>query len=221
MHEDFALADADLSRAETLDPNLPNVWLTRSRLRMTQKQFAEAEQEADRVLAKVPESGPAWILKARALAEEKRLSESANAWQKALAAAKAPDVELYFECGNALAAAGEDRIEAALRVFDDGLARLGNVPTLALAAIELETRRGKYDAALSRIERAIPKSGRIETWIERRADILAKAGRKDEAKRDYERALAALAAAPERARATEAAKKLEERLRQKLADAQK
>jgi predicted negative regulator of RcsB-dependent stress response len=155
------------------------------------------------------------------LAEQERFADAAEAWRKALATAKSPDVELYFECGNALAAAGDDRIEDALRVFDDGLAKLGNVPTLALAAIELETRRGKYDAALERLDRAIPKTGRVETWIERRGDILARAGKGDEAKREYERALVAFAEAPERTRTTLAGKKLEERLREKLAHAPK
>jgi tetratricopeptide (TPR) repeat protein len=217
MHEDFALAEADLARAEELDPALASVWLTRGRLRMAQKQFAAAEREADRVLAKAPESGPALVLKAQALREQKHFPESAESWHKALVASKAPDVELFYECASAFAAAGDDRCDEALAVLDEGIKKLGNIPTLALMAIEIEVRRGSHDAALARLDQAMPKQGRVETWIERRADILARAGKPNEARQEYERALNALAVAPERLRMTPAAKKLEERLRSKVA----
>ena len=112
--------------------------------------------------------------------------------------------------------AGPDSIGTGAADTDDGLAKLGKVPMLGLYAIQLEVERKRYDAALVRLDDMIPQTGRKETWLELRGDILASAGRKEEAQKAYAKALEELRALPARVRSTKASIGLEDRLKKKV-----
>jgi tetratricopeptide (TPR) repeat protein len=216
VHEDWARALADFDRAEQLDAKLVTVVLGRSRLHLAKQEYKSAMAEADRFLKEYPRHPLALAVRARALAGEKRFEEAADTWLLVIQAAPSPDVEQYYERAHALGAAGPSHIDAALRAIDEGLAKLGNVPALGLYGVELEVQRKHYDAALERIDKLEPKRGRKETWREKRGDILDSAGRKDEARVEYARALAELEALPARSRSTKASTSLEARLRGRL-----
>jgi tetratricopeptide (TPR) repeat protein len=215
VDEAWALAEADLDRAEKLNPQLATVFLARARLHLARGQHKDAQAAAEKFLGAYPKHPPALTARAQALAGQKRFVEAAEAWQEVIAAAPAPDVEHYYQRAQALIAAGAAHAEAALQTLDEGLAKLGNVPTLGLCAVELEVSRARYDAALERIDRLMPTTGRTETWRELRGDILAKAGKAEEARAEYAKALESMAALPPRTRSTKAGIALEERLRSK------
>jgi predicted negative regulator of RcsB-dependent stress response len=102
--------------------------------------------------------------------------------------------------------------------LDDGLARLGTgVVTLVLAAVDLEIKAGRVDQALARLDRAASAAARQESWVLRRGDVLAQAGRSTAAKQAYEHVLELIAALPPRQRRTRATTDMEERARQALA----
>ena len=61
------------------------------------------------------------------------------------------------------------------------------------------------------------QSARKETWLARRADILARAGRTDQARSAYAAALTAIEALPAATRRTKAVAELEGRVRRALA----
>jgi tetratricopeptide (TPR) repeat protein len=95
--------------------------------------------------------------------------------------------------------------EPALAVLDEGVAQIGSIATIELAAIEIETGLGRTDAALARIERVVATAQRREPWDARAGAILEAAGRTAEARRAFEasrRAIEALPAPRRRAPAT-------------------
>jgi tetratricopeptide (TPR) repeat protein len=215
VHEDWAKAMADFDRAEKLDSKLVAVALGRSRLHLVKQEYRSAVSEADRFLREHPHHPQALAVRARALAGDKQFEKAAEAWRLVIQSAPSPDVEPYYECSVALAAAGPSHTDAALRTIDDGLAKLGNVPALGLYGVELEVQRKRYDAALERLDRLEPKRGRKETWREKRGDILAGSGRKEEARMEYAKALKELEALPARNRETKASAAMATRLREK------
>ena len=68
----------------------------------------------------------------------------------------------------ALAAAGPEHLDAAVRGLDEGNAALRHPVTLELLAIDYEVRMERYDAALLRIESI---ASRTRTWKSVRAGV--------------------------------------------------
>jgi tetratricopeptide (TPR) repeat protein len=217
LHEEWKEAEADFDKAEKLDPKLVAVSLARSRVSLARKRFKEAQTDVERFLSAYPNHSIALIVRARALSGRKQFAESAKAWAMVIEQADHPDVEHFYERARVLVAAGPEQADAAIKTLDEGLAQLGNVPTLGLYAVQLEVVRKHYDAALERLDNMMPKTGRRETWLELRGDILASAGRKEEAEKNYAKALEELRALPARVRSTKASTGLEERLKKKAA----
>jgi predicted Zn-dependent protease len=69
------------------------------------------------------------------------------------------------------------------------MARLGPLPSLALPAVDLDVRLGRWDSALIRLDALLRQAPSNPSWIARRAEILARAGRTDEARAERARAL--------------------------------
>jgi hypothetical protein len=67
--------------------------------------------------------------------------------------------------------------------------KIGPVPSLELAALDLEVSLGRHEDALRRIDRLIATSPRNETWVARRGELLAGAGHDEEARQAYAAAL--------------------------------
>jgi tetratricopeptide (TPR) repeat protein len=218
MHEEWAQAEADFDKAEKLDAKLINVSLARSRVLLARKRFKDAQAEVERYLSAQPKHSAALIIRAQAQAGQKQFAKAAETWAQVIETADRSDVEPYYERARALVAVGSDQTDAALKTLDEGLAKLGKVPALGLYAIQLEVARKRYDAALNRLDDMIPKTGRKETWLELRGDILASAGRKDESQKTYAKALEELQALPTRVRSTKASIGLEERLKKKVGE---
>jgi predicted negative regulator of RcsB-dependent stress response len=126
-----------------------------------------------------------------------------------------PDPDYYLERAQAQAAAGPVSVDASLRGLDEGLALLGPVVSLQLAAIDLAVNAKRYDAALARLDRILEHAPRKEEWLARRGDILRAAGRRDEAHLAYQAALSAIVMLPAE-RQTAATTRLAVRLRSEI-----
>ena len=216
LHEDWARAAADFDRAEKLDPKHSAVWLGRARLFLARNEFKDAEKSVERFLQLHPRHSGALEVRAHALFGQKRFTDAAESWRQVMETAPSPDVEHYFRRAQALNAAGSRHTDEALKTLDEGLSKLGSVPTLGLYAVQLEVARKRYDAALERLDRLMPKSGRKETWREMRGDILASAGRESDAQEDYTKALEEVTALAPRLRSVKATSDLEKRLQSKV-----
>jgi Flp pilus assembly protein TadD len=103
----------------------------------------------------------------------------------------------------------------ALRALDQGMARLGPIASLQLAAIDMETSNQNWAGALERLDQLLKQAPKSEVWIVRRGEILEHLGRRDEARAEREKALQLITARPA-ARRNQTLTELEHRLRAEL-----
>jgi predicted Zn-dependent protease len=219
IHQEWAAAEADYMKARELAPGLARVDLMLGNLKLDAGRPAEARGLLDRFLAREPDHVMGRIARGRALAQLGEPLAAARDFTHALEHLSADDAqpEYYLERARALVAAGPAHTEAAVAGLDEGLARLGQPVSLQLYAIDLELARGRTDAALERLERIAAAAPRPESWQLKRAEILERAGRLDEARLALRATLDALATLPEARRESSAARKLREQAQSALA----
>jgi predicted Zn-dependent protease len=212
---EYQQALADLDRAASLDPAMATVDLVRARLFLDAGKPQAAVDAASRFLARQPGHVAALITRGRARAKLGRAGAAALDFTHALDAQPLPD--LYIERARVILASGNRALDEALRSLDEGIGRLGPIVTLELEAIDLELRMTRYDAALARLDRVSIQAARKESWLARRGEILASAGRVDEARSAYRAALASALSLPPWIQHTQASLALIDRLHAGLA----
>jgi tetratricopeptide (TPR) repeat protein len=180
IYREFDEADEDYAQALALEPEHPEaVWL-RARSKLEGGKAGVAISQLNAYLERFPEHASARLTRARALFAIGNSAQSAADYAIALAALPETPPELYIEQRDAQQSAGISW-EIQLASIERGLRRLGPVPSLEDAALELELRAKRWDAALSRLERQASGAARQERWLYRRGLVLAQAGRADEA----------------------------------------
>jgi tetratricopeptide (TPR) repeat protein len=179
------------------------------------RKLQQAKLVLDRFLRRQPDHVEGFVTRARVLAKMGARVQAAQDFTQALTLAPAPEPELYLERAQVLAE-DERHIQDALRGLDEGIHRLGPVVTLQLLAIDLESRRKNYDAALARLDLIAAQSERKEMWLVRRAEILRNAGRIEEARATFKAALLAIESLPPDRRQNRAVSALELRARSGL-----
>lgn len=199
--EDRHLAEAieDFRRALKLDPGLRAIHYFQGDALLKSGDAAGAEREARIFLSALSPEDHGGLLRGhrllgQSLMEQGRPLDAAGAFRSALAQAQEPDPAHYLECAAAYRAAGQG--ETALRVLDDGIGRMGVLPSLQEKAIEIEMESGRADGALGRLDRLIAGGKGAESWLYRKGEILLAAGRRPEARQAFESAAAALQALP-------------------------
>jgi tetratricopeptide (TPR) repeat protein len=202
QHRDWGAAAADLDAVRRLDPDAVDVELAGSRLAADRGLLAESEAALSRYLALRPESEVALAMRADLRDRMGLNPEAAADYAAAIRIANEPSVEYVVGLAQALARAGDDN--AALAAVDAGQARLGPLVVLEQWAVENLVRTRRWDEALARQERLLARSPRKETGLTRRAEILALAGRRDDAHAAFEAAGAQWELLPERIRVTRA-----------------
>ncbi len=219
-HGDEAAALADYDRAAALDSGLAAVDLARGKMFFEMRRFSEAKIALDRFLSTEPDHAEALVTRARVLVQSDQLRGAVEDYTEAIAlqaqlGASIP--EHYLERARAQAAQGTENLFEALQGLDEGIARLGPLASLELYAIELELNLERYDRALARLQSLAQKSSRQESWLARRGEILEQAGREEEARLAYGKALKAIETLSPRHRKTRATVKLEAQVRAALA----
>jgi tetratricopeptide (TPR) repeat protein len=214
MHQDWAAARRDLERSASLDPDLSAADLALGRLANQTGDARRALAALDRFLARRPDHGEALLERARARV---RLDDRAGALEdftRAIARLDPPRPEHYIERSELHRA--EKRLDEAIRGLEEGMAKVGRVLPLQLAALDLEVEAGRTDAALARVDEIARGSERKDLWLARRGDILRGAGRGATAIEAYRSALAAIDALPAARRKTKFTQDLETRVRAEL-----
>ena len=195
VHRNWRRAAADYDRAERLQPSLIIVDLARGRMFFESGRFSRAKFVLDRFLRQRPADVEGLTTRARVLAKLAARTEAVDDFTQAIALMQPPEPELYLERAEVLAG-DTSTIPEALRGLDEGIKRLGPLVTLQLAAIDIELRGKNYDAALTRLDLIAAQSERKETWLVRRGEILAAAGRNEEARNAFNAALVAIDSLP-------------------------
>jgi tetratricopeptide (TPR) repeat protein len=214
LHDDGAAALADYERAAVLAPGDDTIDFLRGRVLQEAGSAKAAKVALDRYLARHPEHVEALIVRARALVALADFAGASADYSRAIERLAKPDPDYYLERARADVAARN--AAGALAGLDAGIAKLGPVPALLGLAIDIELQQGHYDAALAQLDRSAQSSSRKESWLARRGEILAQAGRRDEARAAYAAALASIEALPSDMRRTTAMADLESRVRGKL-----
>lgn len=210
-HREFDKALEDYRKAAELDPTLDIIHFCRGKA-LAESGKSEAARDAfDLFITRVPSHGSAHLARARVLMQLKLPEAAAQDYERAISLSPEPGPEPFLELSQARQMAGDT--DGAIRALDAGKTKLGAIPTLESAAITIETDAKRYDAALARIDRLTEAAPRKEAWQVLRGEILAKAGKNDEARKAYQASLISIEALPARIRASKATRQLERKAR--------
>jgi len=213
VHGDWETALNDYAQVTRLDPNFWAIDFFRGRMMLEADRPKPARECLNRFLARQPDYSEALIARARVLVKLRKPTAAARDFTRALGHLREAKPEYYLERADAVISRSGRRVETALRGLDEGMKRLGPLPTLQLRAIDLELSRKHYPEALARLEQLIAQSPRKETWLARKGEVLQQAGREKEAREAYIAALKAAESLPPAHRHTRAMVALENRLR--------
>jgi predicted Zn-dependent protease len=191
-HGEWAAAEEDYARASQLQPGLEVVKLGLAQIRFAQGREPEALRLLDDFLRQRPDHPAARAARADIL--EKR-----GDWRKAdadLAAAVAASPEPHYATMRAALLERHGDPDAAARSLDKACRAHGRVPLLEAQALDIEERAGRTAAALRRLDGFIAREPRADLWLARKARLLAKAGRAEEARGAWREAAAAFSKLP-------------------------
>ena len=214
-HEDPAQALADLEKAENLAPGkLPTFWLKGQALELSGR-HPEARSAFDAHIQRFPDDGRGYVSRARILLKLGAPENALTDFRKSLE--KSPDAEpdLVQEAAVALDANGHH--DEAIQVLESGMKRLGQIPSLAIKALEIEMKAGRYDSALARVETIQKSAPRQEPWMAKRAEMLEHAGRLEESMAAWQLLIDHLAKLPNLERGSNSMSLLGEQARQAMA----
>lgn len=215
-HGQYDLAIADCEAAEGLRAPPPTLAWVRARCLFLRGDLQESLEELDHFLREVPGHRDGYALRARVLEKLAEPAMAAKAWADAIRAANPPKPNYFLQRARVLAQLPDGEV-AALRCLEEGMESLGRLPVFLQAAVNIEVKLHRYEAAMARLDILAEMTGRPEPWIIRRAEILLEAGRFDEAEADFRRALEHLKRRPVHALAAPAAKELNHRVVRGLA----
>jgi len=218
LHRDWEAAWNDYATAWRLDSTLTVIHYVRGLLMADSGRHEEALDHLDRFLQHEPKHPDAHIARARTLVRLQRLLEAVQDYTRAIGLLETPAPEIFMERARALVAVGgTGHLRQALEGLNEGIERLGPVVTLNLYAVELETRLGRFDDALARLDRLAARAPRKARWLWRRGNVLVQAGRSAEARQAYTLALEEIEGLT---RKTRALQRLETQLRNALQEIQ-
>ena len=157
-----------------------------------------AKLRFDAVLGRSPERADARLGRARAWMKLDHPEEAVVDYAVALDRMSEPRPAYALEQRDALLALG--RRDEAVTALDRAMSRIGMVPTLQVAAVDLAVELGRTDDALGRLDALLVQSPHHPLWTSRRGQVLENAGRTAEARAAYSDALARVHSRSVRAR---------------------
>jgi predicted Zn-dependent protease len=177
----------DLDRARLLAPNDRQIGLLRAQTLSALRRDQDADVELEIFLRS--ETGRARVF---ALAERAQIGARAGRTGPAIADYNAaigiePALDLYLARGRLQESAGQTG--AAMAGYQNGISRLGRVPSLTNALLRLQLAQGQLQSALDVIEGQLSRASIKTLWLVRRAEVLAAMGDTARAKNDLGQAL--------------------------------
>jgi tetratricopeptide (TPR) repeat protein len=205
LHDELGACGDDLAVAQRMAPGESGLVLLQARLAFAQHKPADALTRVDLYLQRKlggESHNVALHLRAQCLTQLKQTPAAIEAWTLLLKTHPLPKPDWFLERASLQESVPKQGPEVALQGLQQGIQRLGLVVGLVLRAAELEERLGQIDAAVARIETLAVRSARKETWLKRQGDILQRAGRKQQARAYFQRALSAWEHLPTKRRNT-------------------
>lgn len=168
QHE-YAHALSDFAQAEMIDPGLEVVYLSRGRVFFESARYPDAYRALTSFLQMAPGHAEALLLRARTRIHLGQRNAADLDFAGALEHSATPTAELFVERAQNLAQGG--KASPALAVLEEGISKLGPLATLEEAALAIEQRTKRYDAALRRIDAMLARSAHKEPLLARKAQI--------------------------------------------------
>lgn len=179
-HEESKACLKELSEVERLAPGVYPTGYLRGFALFLGGEYEQAKAALDEFLSKHPDHEEALATRGRVLVKMDRPTEAAAELQAAVKISPLPSSELVMELALAYQKIGKP--EEASRSLDEALKTSGDAPLLLECALKIETAAGMWDSALSRIDGLQKNAPRPEPWMAKRAELLNKAGRADDAR---------------------------------------
>ncbi len=204
MHQDWDAAERDYTQVNRLAPESEGAKLGLAELRVAQGREEDALQLLDEVLEKCPSHAFARSLRAA-------LREKRGDWKLAdedLAAATESSPEFHYATKRAELLERHGQAEAAARCLDEASFARGGVALLDQQALAIEERAGHTGAALRRLDGLIAREPRPDIWLARKARLLDRSGRKQEARIVWRQAATAFESVPPDKRGSKANREL-------------
>ncbi len=210
-----ALAELDAAEKLKKPGSKLDFSVTRAKALAAGGKFPEARQVLDAFLKKFPKNSQALFERSRVFDALKQPTDSLADFRKAMATLPSPDPSLSLEFADKLAR--ENQQAEAATIIQKAIAEKGEITSLVLKALELETAIGQWDLALTRVSFLENAAPRREPWIGKRAVLLTKAGRDTESRAAWTELLNRIAALPNLDRGTPAMLQLAEDAKRALA----
>ncbi len=193
-HGEAEAALADFREVDRLAAGAFETDVPQAEALMLLGKYSSALEVLNHCLDRDPSASRCLVLRARVFGRLGEPDSAIHDYRKALSLVPQPEPDLLLEVSAALAKHKETT--AALKVLDQGIARLGPLPSLVIAAIEIDFGNGNIEGALRRIDVAQDASLRPEPWMARRASMLARAGRIDESRAAWQSLLERISSLP-------------------------
>jgi predicted Zn-dependent protease len=206
--KEWKKAEADFAAAAKLDPQRIVINLLRGRALLEAGDPGRARPLLDRYLEQKSSQPEPWFLRGQISAAMGRGDLARADYAEGFRRASEPGVEQLTEWRRLLAALPDTKPAEVLAILDPAISHLHFAPVLVDFAIELEMARGNYDAALARIDAALPQRRWQGPLLALRGDVLARAGQRPAAVSAYRAALEAIEKLPERNRTVADVQKL-------------
>jgi tetratricopeptide (TPR) repeat protein len=198
--KEWKKADADFAAAARLDPQRIVLNLLRGRALLEGGEPHNARPLLDRYLEQKSSQPEPWFLRGQILAAMGKTALARADYLEGFRRAPEAKLEQVLEWSRLFAALPGVDLAEVLSILDAAVARLGAFAPLVEYAINLEIGRQNYEAALARIDRALPQSRWQAPLLALRGDVLARTGQRPGAASAYRAALAAIEKLPERNR---------------------
>lgn len=175
-HGEWQACLDEVSKIEALAPGLHPTGSLSGRALAGLERFEEAVPLLDAHLAAHPGDPVAHVARARVRLKQGRFEPGIEDYRAALRSPAKAD--LYVETCEALRRNGNTR--EALAVAREGVARCDADPAILVCAVECADELGEVDAAITYLDRLRQVWPRPEPWMQRKAELLANAGRTGE-----------------------------------------
>jgi tetratricopeptide (TPR) repeat protein len=172
QHGELAAALSDVDETLRLKPDWPAAELQRARILLDLQKHAQARAAADACLAREPENPDALVIRSRCHTQLGETNAAISDLSVVLTGEHRPQPDLYLERARLQAAQGSWK--DAVKGLDEGMARLGETPSLAFPALEYERKAGEFESALARLQkfqRFMPPERVRELEVQLLADI--------------------------------------------------
>lgn len=177
-HGDWKEALVELERVRRLAPDVYHLGYLSGRALAAGGMLDAALAELDDFLATKPTDQPALCERARVMLNVGRVEEALSDYRNALRQGAAP--ELYVETAQAFRKHG--RVEEAAEIANRGAQETTQDPEVLSCAVDCAVAAGRVDEAVAHAETLRKAWPRPEPWMQRKAEILAAAGRSMEAR---------------------------------------